>query len=60
MHDIRDMLTFPHSIPNKVEEKVVLIPDAGHPIFKENKFGAASMNRKFLSLQRPNGIASDE
>ena len=61
MHDIRNIPTFPHSVPKKVEDeveqKVVLIPDAEHPMFKENSFGATSMNGELLSLQCPNGIA---
>ena len=34
LHDIRNMPTFPHSIPKKIEEKAVLMPHVEHPMFK--------------------------
>ena len=57
------MPTFPYSVPKKIEEKfeekVVLVPDTEHPLFKENNFGPASMNGELLSSQGLIGIAAD-
>ena len=38
------MPTLPHSVPKKVEEKVMLMLDAEDPMLKENNFGDAGMN----------------
>lgn len=64
LYDIREMPTFPYSIPKKIkekfEEKVVLVPDVEHPLLKENNFGATSMNGELLSSECPIGIAADD
>ena len=64
MQNIHEMPTFPHSVSKKVEEKVeekiVPIPDAEHPLFQENNFGATSVNGELLPSQCPIGTAADE
>ena len=64
MRDIREMPTFHHfvtkMVEEKVKEKIVLIPDAEHPLFEENNFGAASMNGELLSSQCLIGTTADE
>ena len=63
MHNIHEMPNFPHSVmmkSEKVEENIMMVHNAGDPLFEESNFGTTGMNGESLPSLCPFGTAAEQ